>query len=110
MPGKPAVRTLQASLKQPLKPSILLLKFLQALGLIDPQTSVLFAPAVVRLLRDLEPSTDRLDRLAFREFDLSLTQLVDDLLRAVALQLVPESEWPRRTTPLMASDLEEVER
>ena len=70
--------------QQTLQARILTLELLQALGLIYSQSSVLLAPPVVRLLRDLELSADRRDRLPLRKFDLGRTQLVDDLLRAVA--------------------------
>src|SRR5437868_6219458 len=70
---------------RPLEPAVLLLHFLEALGLVELQTAVLAPPAIIALLRDAEASTDRANRLTLSETDLRFPQKTDDLLCRVSL-------------------------
>ena len=71
--------------RQRLEPSILPFQILQSLGPVRAQTAILFAPAVIRLLGHLQLLADLRDLQAFRQFNLHLRQLGDDLLRSVPL-------------------------
>lgn len=66
---------------QSFKPVILLLQLLQPAGLFHPHAAVLFAPPVVSLFSDSQLSAGFTYRRSLAEQDLSLTKLVDDLLR-----------------------------
>jgi hypothetical protein len=66
--------------QQSLQPRVLLLQFLEPLGLVDHKAAVLFAPTVVRLLRDAEQLAHRRHALALRQFHVRLPKLIDHLL------------------------------
>ena len=66
-----------------LKPGILCLEFLQAFRLINLQTTVALAPAVVRPVGYPDLLAGVGDAPTLPEQDIRLTQLVDDLLRGV---------------------------
>jgi hypothetical protein len=59
---------------------VLAVQILEALGLVELQTAVHPTPAVVRLLRDPNPSADRPDGLTLAKSNLRLTQQSNDLL------------------------------
>src|SRR5438445_2682600 len=71
----------------PLERRVLALELLQALDVVRLHPAVLRAPAVERVLRDLELLGDLGDRLAFRQQPLGLAQLANDLLRRVPASL-----------------------
>jgi hypothetical protein len=61
------------------KAIILLLKILQALGLIELETAIVAPPAIIVLLRDTKTLTDQTDRLPLAQPNLRLAQHPDDL-------------------------------
>ena len=68
------------------KPRILLLKVFHPTRLISLQPAILFAPTVIGLLADRQPTTSVRCRPALRQLDLGLTQLADNVLRRVFLE------------------------
>src|SRR5205807_229090 len=71
----------------PLQLGVLALELLQALDVVGLHPAVLRAPAVKRVLGDLELLGDLWDRLAFGEHPLCLAQLANDLLGRVPASL-----------------------
>src|SRR5205807_106231 len=71
----------------PLQLGVLALELLQPLDVVGLHPAVLRAPAVKRVLGDLELLGDLWDRLAFGEHPLRLAQLANDLLRRVPASL-----------------------
>ena len=94
--------------------TVLFLKMLQALGLIDAQAAVLLLPAVVGLLGDLELSTDIGDRFPLGQQDLGLTQLDDDLFGVKSFlghQIVPflgPAETNFKTGPVLGGQVKQA--
>ena len=63
--------------------TILLLKFLQAFGLVGPEATKLLTPAVVALLRHAERTAHLADRLTLAQGNLGLAKHADDLFWGV---------------------------
>ncbi len=78
------------------QPGVLAFEILETLRLVELQTAVLAAPAVIALFRDPKRSADPSDRLAPAQPNLSLPKQGNDLLRRVSLPyhiLVSSSEF-----------------
>src|SRR5207244_11543060 len=70
---------------------VLALELLEPLGVVGLHPAVLVAPAVIRVLADLQGLGDLGDRLALAEHPVRLAQLADDLLGRLPASLHPES-------------------
>src|SRR5205823_7246602 len=74
-----------------LQARVLALELLEPLGVVGLHPAVLVAPAVIRVLADLQGLGDLGDRLALAEHPVRLAQLADDLLGRVPASLHRES-------------------
>jgi hypothetical protein len=80
---------------QPFQPGILPLEFLEPLGLLDLQTTLLVTPSVVALFGDLGLFARLTDGPSLPNQDIDLPQLGDDLFRALSPLCHLPGSFPR---------------